>query len=94
VVLLASIPAGPIDVRAEAALIRFLWKAAPLLTLAHDVGSAGLEAALEEAAAWSGREAQVELPSEPIGSAAVLACAPEHVVKLGSRGLIQIGQVR
>ena len=93
VVLLASVPPGPLDPNAEAALIRFLWKVAPLLSLAHDVGSAGLEAALEEAAEWSGRAADVELPGEPLGTAAILACAPEDVEKLGSRGLVRIGEV-
>jgi phosphoribosylformylglycinamidine synthase len=93
VVLLASVPPGPLDPTAEAALIRFLWRTAPLLTLAHDVGSAGLEAALEEAAEWSGRTAAVDLPSEPIGTTAILACAPEDVEALGSRGLRRIGEV-
>jgi phosphoribosylformylglycinamidine synthase len=92
-VLLAAVPEGELDVAAEAALVRFLWKAAPLLTLAHDVGSGGLAAAIEEAAAWSGREAQVELPAEPRGGAAVLACAPEDVERLGARGLTRIGIV-
>ncbi len=93
VVLLAILPPGPLDPNAEAALIRFLWRTAPLLTLAHDVGSAGLEAALEEAAEWSGRKAAVELPSGPLGTAAIVACAPEDVDKLGSRGLERIGEV-
>jgi phosphoribosylformylglycinamidine synthase II len=93
VVLLASVPAGPLDPNAEAALIRFLWRVAPLLSLAHDVGSAGLEAALEEAADWSGRTAAVGLPSEPLGTAAILACTPENVETLGSRGLTRIGEV-
>ena len=92
-VLLASVPAGQLDPQAEAALIRFLWKAAPLLTLAHDVGAAGLEAALDEAAEWSGRRAEVELPSEPAGSAAILACAPGGRRRVGSRGLVRIGEV-
>jgi hypothetical protein len=91
--LLASVPAGALDTQAEAALIRFLWKAAPLLTLAHDVGTAGVEAALDEAADWSGRRADVELPDEPSGSAAILACAAEDVAELGSRGLVRIGRV-
>jgi phosphoribosylformylglycinamidine synthase len=91
VVLLASVPAG--DLRAEAALVRFLWKAAPLLTLAHDVGSGGLAAALDEAADWSGRRADVEPPDELSGSAAILACAPGDVDALGSRGLVRIGEV-
>ncbi|MFL6036097.1 MAG: AIR synthase-related protein, partial [Gaiellaceae bacterium] len=91
--VLASVPAGPLDVAAEAALVAFLWKVAPLVSLLHDVGSAGLEAALDEAAEWSGRRADVDLPEEPLGGAAILACAPEDVDALGSRGLRTIGEV-
>src|SRR3954470_2335676 len=92
-VVLASVPAGPFDVAAEAALVVFLWKVAPLVSLLHDVGSAGLEAALDEAAEWSGRRAEVDLPEEPLGGAAILACAREDVDALGSRGLRAIGEV-
>ena len=92
VVLLAS-PAD-VDLAAEAALIRFLWKAAPLLSLAHDVGYGGLAHAIADAARWSGRSADVELPPEPTKGAAVVAAAPDQVAKLGSRGLVQIGEVR
>jgi len=92
-ILLAAVPAGPLDPVAEAALIAFLWKVAPVLTLAHDVGRAGLEAALAEAAEWSGREADVDLPGEPLGTTAILACAPADVDLLGSRGIRQIGEV-
>jgi phosphoribosylformylglycinamidine synthase subunit PurL len=92
-VLLATAPED--SLAAEAALVRFLWKAAPLLTLCHDVGSAGLEAAVEEAARWSGRPADVELPStSPLQGAALLACAPDDVPRLGEKGYVQIGQVR
>src|SRR5207237_5529788 len=42
VVLLATVPEQ--SLAAEAALVRFLWKAAPLLSLCHDVGYAGLPA--------------------------------------------------
>ena len=91
-VLLAQAPEH--SLAAEAALIRFLWKAAPLLTLCHDVGSGGLEAALAEAAVWSGGlEADVALP-EVQGGAAILACRPEDVPRVGSRGFTQIGTVR
>ena len=79
---------GRLDVAAEAALVRFLWKAAPLLTLAHDVGSGGLAAAIDEAAAWSGREAEVELPPEPRGGAAmprVRACGRDAARSAWSR---------
>jgi phosphoribosylformylglycinamidine synthase len=91
-VLLATAPEA--SLAAEAALIRFLWKASPLLTLCHDVGYAGLEQALADAARWSGREADVALPDEPASGAAILATAPNDVARLGSRGFVQIGQVR
>jgi phosphoribosylformylglycinamidine synthase len=94
VVLLASLPEA--GLAAEAALIRFLWRASPLLSLCHDVGDGGLAHALEEAARWSGRAADVSLPgdNEVQGSTAVLSCAASDVAKLGSRGLVQIGRVR
>ncbi len=93
VVLLATVPRN-VDLVAEAALVRFLWKAAPLLSLAHDVGDQGLEAALVESALWSGIGAEVELTEEPDGGAAVLACAPADVERLGSKGLRRLGVVR
>jgi phosphoribosylformylglycinamidine synthase len=93
VVLLATAPEE--SLAAEAALIRFLWKAAPLLTLSHDVGYGGLERALAEAASWSARDADVDLPSDTLQlGSAVLACAPGDVAKLGSRGFVEIGEVR
>jgi phosphoribosylformylglycinamidine synthase len=92
-VLLATSPDG--SLAAEAALIRFLWKAAPHLTLSHDVGSGGIAAALVEAATWSGLVAEVELPADYDSrrGAAILACRPERVSRLGSRGFVQIGVV-
>jgi phosphoribosylformylglycinamidine synthase len=92
VVLLAEAPEA--SLAAEASLIRFLWKAAPLLSLCHDVGYGGLAHALAEAARWSGRRADVRLPDEPPCGAAVLATSPDRVAKLGSRGFVQIGEVR
>jgi phosphoribosylformylglycinamidine synthase II len=90
-VLLAAAP-GSLDLAAEAALVRFVWTAAPLLSLAHDVGNGGLEVALVEAARWSGIGARLELPDEPArGGQVVLACEPSLVAKLGARGLRQIG---
>ena len=74
---------APLDLAAEAALVRFLWKAAPLLTLAHDVSDGGLAVALAEAALHSGIGAWLELPDGPLslfgegGGCAVVACAPE-----------------
>jgi len=92
-VLLAAAPEE--SLAAEAALIRFLWKAAPLLTLCHDAGTAGLEAAVAEAARWSGRPADVDLPGTSLlQGAALLACAPGDVARLGDKGYLQIGEVR
>jgi phosphoribosylformylglycinamidine synthase len=91
-VLLATAPEK--SLAAEAALIRFLWKASPLLSLCHDVGYGGLEHALEEAAVWSGVSADVSLPEEPVAGAAILALAPDQVSRLGSKGYMQIGEVR
>ena len=91
-VLLATAPES--SLAAEVALIRFLWKAAPLLSLCHDVGYGGVAHALEQAARWSGREADVDLPPEPRNGAAVLAIAPEQLELLGARGFIRIGTVR
>jgi phosphoribosylformylglycinamidine synthase subunit PurL len=91
VVLLAQAPED--SLAAEAALIAFLWKAAPLLSLSHDVGHAGLEHALAECERWSGRSADVSLPAEPTTGAAILALPRNQVAGLGSKGLVEIGQV-
>jgi phosphoribosylformylglycinamidine synthase subunit PurL len=93
VVLVATAP-GELDLAAEAELVRWTWKAAPVLTLAHDVSSGGLERALAEAAAHSGREADVELPGAVGGGRILLACAPDDVERLGARGIQRIGVVR
>ncbi len=92
VVLLAEAPEP--SLAAEAALVRFLWKAAPLLSLSHDVGYGGLAHALAEAGRWSGCEADVDLPPEPARGAAILATSRDQVASLGSRGFVQIGEVR
>ena len=94
----AGVPAA-LDLRAEAALVRFLWRASPLLTLAHDVDRAGLAVALAEAALWSGIGADLDLPDDALalfgegGGQAVLACAPEDVDRLGAKGLRRLGVV-
>jgi phosphoribosylformylglycinamidine (FGAM) synthase-like enzyme len=93
VVLVATAP-GELDLAAEAALVRFVWKAAPVLTLAHDVSDGGLEEALREAEEYSGLDVDVELPVPAAGGRIVLACAPEDVERLGSKGLERIGVVR
>ncbi len=90
---------APLDLAAEAALIRFLWKASPLLTLAHDVSDGGLAVCLAEAALHSGIGAELELPDGPLslfgegGGCAVIACPAEDVERLGSKGLRRIGVV-
>ncbi|HSC72990.1 MAG TPA: phosphoribosylformylglycinamidine synthase subunit PurL [Gaiellaceae bacterium] len=91
-VLVATAP-GELDLAAEAALVRYVWKAAPVLTLAHDVSDGGLELALLEAAEHSGIAAHVELPDAVPGGQVLVACAPENVERLGSRGLHRIGTV-
>jgi phosphoribosylformylglycinamidine synthase len=96
---LAGLSCEALDLRAEAALVRFLWRAAPLLTLAHDTGRGGLAVALAEAALWSGVGADLDLPDDEAalfgegGGQAVLACTPENVERLGSKGLRRLGVV-
>jgi phosphoribosylformylglycinamidine synthase len=92
-VLVATAP-GELDLAAEAALVRYVWKAAPVLTLAHDVSDGGLEAALREAAEHSGHEADVDLPEHSPGGRVLLACARTDVERLGTKGLQRIGVVR
>jgi phosphoribosylformylglycinamidine synthase subunit PurL len=69
-----------------AALVRFVWENAGHWSLAHDVSDGGLEAALREAAVWSGCAADVvELPDGP-GVVVACASAPNWgaVIELGT----------
>jgi phosphoribosylformylglycinamidine synthase II len=91
-VLVATAP-GELDLAAEAALIRYVWKAAPVLTLAHDVSDGGIEQALREAEEHSGVAARVEAPPTAAGGQVLLACTPENIDRLGSKGLQRIGTV-
>ena len=93
IVLVATAP-GDLDLAAEAALVRFVWKAGPVVTLAHDVSDGGLTEALREAEEYSGLGADVQLPEEATGGRIVLACAPDDIERLGSKGLQRIGVVR
>jgi phosphoribosylformylglycinamidine synthase subunit PurL len=77
----------------KAALIQFLWRSAPVLSLAHDLSDGGVERAIAEAAAWSGARAKVDLPANPTGAAAVLALSPDQVPGLDWERLVQIGEV-
>jgi phosphoribosylformylglycinamidine synthase len=93
-VLVATAP-GELDLAAEAALVRFVWKAAPVLTLAHDVSYGGVGQALRDAEEHSELEADVELPvAAGSGGQILLACAPADVERLGTKGLERIGTVR
>jgi phosphoribosylformylglycinamidine synthase len=77
----------------NAALIEFLWRSAPVLSLAHDLSDGGVGRAIAEAAAWSGARAKVDLPTNPTGAAAVLALSPDQVPGLDWERLVQIGEV-
>jgi phosphoribosylformylglycinamidine synthase len=68
------------DPAAEAELVLRLWQAAPLLTLAHDVGRGGFEAALVEAALWSGiGVALLWEPPAGVGGRAIAACPRDRL---------------
>jgi phosphoribosylformylglycinamidine synthase subunit PurL len=54
------------ELAAEAALVRFLWRASPLLTCAHDSAEGGLAVALVEAALAAGVGAQIELEDDAV----------------------------
>ena len=95
-------PAGrppPPDYAAEAALVHFLWRAAPGLTAAHDVSDGGLAVALAELAVHAGLGAELDLPADAgewFGEGAgrvVLACAPERAEALEGAKLRRIGVV-
>ena len=76
----------------EAGLIQFVWRAAPHLSLAHDVSDGGLAHAVREAEQWSGREARVNETEAPHGSV-VLACDAGAVERLDWHHLGVIGVI-
>jgi len=55
---------APLDLTAEAELIRFLYETAPRCSLVHDVSEGGLAVALAEAAIASGVGAELDLPDD------------------------------
>ena len=83
---------------AEAALVRFLWRAAPRLTASHDVSEGGLAVALAELALWSGMGARIELEDDAViwfgegGGQAVVACRPEDESALEGMPYRRIGE--
>jgi phosphoribosylformylglycinamidine synthase subunit PurL len=76
---------GKTELDREAELIGLVWRAAPGLSLVHDVSDGGLETALREMAEWSGVEAEVDVP-EPDTVRFVLAGAtvPDFAEEVGS----------
>ncbi|HEX2433853.1 MAG TPA: AIR synthase related protein, partial [Gaiellaceae bacterium] len=52
---------GETELGLEAELIERVWRAAPGLSLAHDVSDGGLDTALAEMAEWSGVTAQLDV---------------------------------
>jgi phosphoribosylformylglycinamidine synthase len=88
-----------LDLAAEAALVRFLWRNAERLSLAHDSSTGGLAVALAEAALFSGVGAELELTDDHRalfgegGGQAIVACAPDQAdgLDLGSVPLKRIG---
>jgi phosphoribosylformylglycinamidine synthase len=100
--LLGGGPAGrpaPPDYVAEAALIHFLWRSAPVLSAAHDVSDGGLAVALAELALHSGLGASVELDGDVLAwfgegaGRAVVACEPERAESLEGVALRRLGVV-
>ena len=72
----------------------FVLTASTVLSFAADDAKAG---ALAEAAKWSGGlAADVEIPADYDArrGAAVVACTPERLERLGTRGFREIGVVR
>jgi phosphoribosylformylglycinamidine synthase len=71
------------ELDAEAALVRFLWRAAPVLTCAHDAAEGGLAVALAEVAIAAGIGARIELEDDAVtwfgegGGLAVVSCKPD-----------------
>jgi phosphoribosylformylglycinamidine synthase II len=94
----AGRPPAP-DYAAEAALVRFLWRAAPGLSAAHDVSHGGLAVALAELALHAGLGAELDLPADAgewFGEGAgraVVACAPDRAEALEGVALRRIGVV-
>jgi phosphoribosylformylglycinamidine synthase len=64
--------------------VEFVWRHAHLFSLAHDVSDGGVALALREAAAWSGRDADVDVVEAPgVVVAATHEVPWDDVVELG-----------
>jgi phosphoribosylformylglycinamidine synthase len=79
-----------LDLEAEARLVAFLWRVAPLATLVHDASEGGLAVCLAEAALYSDAGARTELGHDPVelfgevGGRAVVACPPATAAEIES----------
>ena len=86
---MSGMPA-PLDLEAEARLVSFLWRVAPMATLVHDASEGGLAVCLAEAAVVSGSGAALDLRDDPVelfgevGGRAVIACAPDAAAEIES----------
>jgi phosphoribosylformylglycinamidine synthase II len=84
---------------AEAALVRFVAEAAPVLTSAHDVSDGGLAVAVAELALWSGIGAELDLADDVLawfgegGGRAVITCRPDDRARLEGMPLRELGVV-
>jgi phosphoribosylformylglycinamidine synthase subunit PurL len=84
---------------AEAALTRFLWRSAPVLTAAHDASEGGLAVALAELALWSGTGARLELERDAVtwfgegGGQAVVSCREDDESALEGMPYRRVGIV-
>jgi phosphoribosylformylglycinamidine synthase II len=66
-------------------LVSFVWRNAHLFSLAHDVSDGGVALALREAAAWSGREAEVDaVDAQGVIVATTHDIPWDDIVELGS----------
>jgi phosphoribosylformylglycinamidine synthase len=88
-----------IDLGSERALVEFLWRSAPILSLAHDVSGGGPAVALAQAALWSGVGAEIDMPPDlhawfgEGGGQAVVACARSDVSRLEGVTVREVGVV-
>jgi phosphoribosylformylglycinamidine synthase subunit PurL len=83
---LVSVVRGPAELglEHEAALIRLVWQAAPSMSLVHDVSDGGLDTALAEMAAWSGVQAELDVPdAHTVRFVLAGATVPDFAVEVG-----------
>jgi phosphoribosylformylglycinamidine synthase subunit PurL len=87
------------ELAAEAALVRALWRAAPLASAAHDVSEGGLAVALAELAIASGLGTRLELEQDALtwfgegGGQAIVSLAADDASALEAIPHRQIGVV-